>query len=54
MLAEELFSNTLRSSETCVSVNNNLCGKLFSSLESSTMFDEIFKATSVPIFYSWF
>ena len=40
----------LRSSETCVLVNNNLCGKLFSSLESRTKFDEIFKTTSVPFF----
>ena len=29
---------------------NNLCGKLFSSLESPTTFDEIFKVTSVPFF----
>ena len=31
--------------ETCVLVNNNLCEKLFSSLESLTAFDEIFKVT---------
>ena len=35
ILAEELFAKVLRSLETCVFVNNNLCGKLFSSLESS-------------------
>ena len=36
--------------KTCVSVNKNLCGKLFSSLESPTAFDERFKVTSVPFF----
>ena len=29
-------------------VNNNLCGKLVSSLELSIKFDERFKVTSVP------
>ena len=50
MLAEELFAKALRSFETCVLVNNNLCGKLFSSLELSTTFDEIFKVTLIPFF----
>ena len=31
-------------------VNNDLCGKLFSSLESPTAFDKSFKVTSVPFF----
>ena len=31
-------------------VNNNLCGKLFSSVESPTTPDESFKVTSVPFF----
>ena len=50
MLAEELFAKVLRSFETCILVNNNLYGKLFSSLESTTTFDEIFKISSVPFF----
>ena len=33
ILPEELFEKALRSFETCVLVNSNLCGKLFSSLE---------------------
>ena len=36
--------------ETCVLVNNNLCGSLFSSLESPTTFDERFTLTLVPFF----
>ena len=40
----------LRSFETCVLVNNNLCRKLFSSLELPTIFKEIFKITLVPFF----
>ena len=47
-LADELFSKTLRSLETCVLVNNNLCGSLFLS------FDERFKFISVPFFVMGF
>ena len=49
----------LRNRKTYVLVNNNLGGKLFSSLESPTTFDENFKVTSVPLFipdfnlFSW-
>ena len=50
ILAEELFTKALRGFETCVLVNNNLCGKLFSSLESPTTIDESFKVTSVSFF----
>ena len=50
ILAEELFANALRSFETCVLVNNNLCRTFFSSLDSPTTFDEIIKVTSVPFF----
>ena len=50
ILAEELFAKALWSFETCVLVNNNLWGKLFSSLESPAIFDEIFKVTSVRFF----
>ena len=40
----------LRSFETCLLVNNNLCGKLFSPFDSRATFNEIFKVTSVRIF----
>ena len=40
VLAEELFTKALRSLETCVLVNNNSRGKLFSSLESPVIFDK--------------
>ena len=49
-LARELFAKALPSFEICVLVNNNLCRKLFSSLESQTTFDESFKVTPVPFF----
>ena len=47
LLADESFSKALRSFETCVLVNNNLCGKLVSSLELPVKFDERFKFTLV-------
>ena len=50
MLTDKTFAKVLRSFETCVLANNNLCGKLFSSLESPTTFDESFKVPSVPFF----
>ena len=50
ILADEPFAKALRNFETCVLVNNNLCGKLFSSLESPRTLDEIFKVTSVLFF----
>ena len=46
ILAKELFAKALRSFETCVFLNNNLCLKLFSSLESPKTFRGIFKVTS--------
>ena len=39
--------NHLHKLETCVLVNNNICRKLFSSLELPTTFHEIFKVPSV-------
>ena len=48
ILADKSFVKALRSFKTCVLVNNNLCEKLFSSLESSKTFDEIFEVASVP------
>ena len=50
ILDEELFAKALRSHETCVLVNNNSWGKLFSSLESPTACHEILKVFSVPFF----
>ena len=47
ILAEGLFA---RSFETSISVNNNLCGKLFPLLESPQIFDGIFKVTSLLLF----
>ena len=40
ILVDEPFVKALRSFETFVLVNNDLCGKLFPSLESPTLFDE--------------
>ena len=40
--------NVLRNFETCVLFNNNLCRKLFSSLESPITLDGSFRFTSVP------
>ena len=47
---EEWFAKALRNFEPFVLVNNNLCEKLLSSLESPTIFDESFKVTLVPSF----
>ena len=52
VLANELFPKALQSLERWVLVNNDLCGKVLSSLESLTTFDESFKVTAVTIFYS--
>ena len=50
ILADELFAKAFWSLKTCVLVNNNLCGKLYSSLELPIAFDERFKVPSVPFF----
>ena len=44
------MNHCLRIFETCVLVNNHLCGKLASSLEFPIKFEERFKATLVPFF----
>ena len=54
ILADEPFKKALRSFETCVLVNNNLCGKLISSLEPPVTFDESFKVTSARLFIPYF
>ena len=50
ILADESFVKALQRFGTCALVKDNLCRKLFSSLESPTIFDEIFKVTSVLFF----
>ena len=50
ILAEELFAKASRSFQTSVLVNNKLSEKLFPSLESPKIFEEIFKVTLVPFF----
>ena len=40
--------------ETCLSVNNNSCGKLISSLESPIMLGDILIITSVSFFLADF
>ena len=45
ILADEPFAKAFQSLKACVLVNNNTCGKLVSSLESPTAFDEYFKVT---------
>ena len=47
VLPEKLFAEALKSFETFALINN-LCGNLFSSLESPKTFDEISKVTLVP------
>ena len=51
ILADEPFAEILQSFETCVLVNNNLCGKLYSSLESRTTFGKSFKVTSILLLF---
>ena len=41
ILADEPFAKALWSLRTCVLVDNNLCWKLFSSLDSPTTFEDI-------------
>ena len=49
MSTDELFAKLLQSLKTCLSANNNFSVKLVLSLESSTIFYERSKITSVPI-----
>ena len=48
LLADKPFAKVLQIFETCVLVNNNLCGKLISFLKLPINFDERFKLNSVP------
>ena len=54
ILVDKPFAKALQSFETFVLFRNNLCRKLFSSLESPTTFDECSKATSAPFFIPHF
>ena len=54
ILVDEPFAKALQMFETCVSVNNVLCGKSVSSLEFLIKFDKRFKVTSVPFLFSNF
>ena len=49
-LADEPFAKALQILKTCVSVNDNLCGKLVLPLESLVTFDKRLKNTAVPFF----
>ena len=44
----------LRIFQTCVSVNNNVCGILVSALKFPIHFHERFKFTLVPFFTAYF
>ena len=41
------MNHSQRLYKTCVLVNNNLCEKLFSSLELPAKFDKTFKVTKI-------
>ena len=51
---DELFAKALRRFATCLLVNNNLCGKLVSSLELPTIFHDSLKTTLVSFFIADF
>ena len=48
------FAKALRRFATCLTVNNDLCGKLVSSLELPIIFDDNLKTTSVSLFIADF
>ena len=50
LLADELFSKALRTFETCLSVRNNLRGKLVLSLEWIIIFDESLRVRTVACY----
>ena len=54
VLPDEPFAKALRNLEFCVFVNNNLFGKLVSSLKLPKTFDERFKFNAVPFVTSDF
>ena len=54
ILTGELFVEALWRFATCVLVNNNLCGKLISSLILRIIFDDTLKTASVSYFNAKF
>ena len=50
VLADEPFAKAFPIFETCLSVNNSLCGKLVSSLEIPIKLDERFNVILTPFF----
>ena len=48
------MAKALQTLRSCLSVNNNLCRKLVSLLESPMTFDERFNVASVPFFIPYF
>ena len=51
ILGDELFVKALPKFQTCLSVSNNLCGKLVSSLESPIIFAENFIEVTLVSFF---
>ena len=51
---EELLEKDLQILETCLSVNNNLCGKLVLSLDSPIMLGDNLNITSVSFYIADF
>ena len=51
---DELFEKAFQIPETCLSVNNNSCGKLVSSFESPIMLGDILVITSVSFLVAAF
>ena len=51
ILANKLYTKSLKSLEACILVNNSLSGELLLSLELQITFNEIFKVTSAPYFF---
>ena len=54
ILAKELFAKALWRVDTYALANNNLWEKLFSSLESPTIFEERFQVPLLPFFIADF
>ena len=54
ILAEKLFAKSLWNLKICVLVNNNVCRKLFLSLQLPITFEERFKVTSVTFLIPYF
>ena len=54
ILADEPFVKALQIFEICVSVNNNFCGKLVSSLEFPNKYYGRFKSYFISFFIAYF